>query len=308
MLSEHEEESSSSNRESKHRPLRRWSVVLAILVLLVGGAVYLADRQDYDFRGALRLAESASKEAATTASVKAALALSRKVSAFDIDVATQGSTVRLRGEVPSEEVRQLAVAIAEDTMGVERVEDQLIVDAAARPSPELVRLRKRVADLEIETALTRVLLGHPDLAERNLQAVVEDRRVTLTGTVRNAAERYGVEQVVAAVDGVREVVNQLEVENASPAADPKEHLLAKRTEFALYASDAFNMDGIEVRASDGSVILRGNVRSQAERLLAQRIAADVEGVDEVANELEVLTIPYDAGLVPSGETWTDPSS
>lgn len=296
MLSHHEDESSSSKEDDSQRPRRRWSLVLAILVILAGVAAYLAYRQDYDFRGALRLAESASKEAATTASVKAALALSRKVSAFDIDVATQGGIVRLRGEVPSEEVRQLAVAIAEDTMGVERVEDQLVVDAAARPNPELVRLRKRVADLEIETTLTRLLLGHPDLAERNLRAVVEDRRVTLTGTVRDAAERDGAEQVVAAIEGVREVVNELEVENAPPAAESEEHLLAERAEFALYASDAFNMDGIEVRASDGNVILRGNVRSQAERLLAQRIVADVEGVDEVANELEVLTIPYDARL------------
>jgi hypothetical protein len=65
--------------------------------------------------------------------VKAALALSSTVSAFDIDVDTQGETVRLRGQVPSEEVRDLAVAIAKDTLGVDSVTDELLIDPAARP-------------------------------------------------------------------------------------------------------------------------------------------------------------------------------
>lgn len=271
--------------------MKRWVTwtVLAAVVATIGYVVY---RENIDVRGAFRAARSVSGEAATTASVKAALALSRKVSAFDINVDTQGGVVRLRGRVPSDEIRRLAVAIASDTKGVVRVEDRLLIDETTRPDPEITRLERRIADLELESALMSALEGHPDLAEHDLTVEVAGGEVTLSGTVPDEASRYGAETLASGLDGVRTITNEIEVtepESVSVAEERDE--LARKVEFELFKTEAFNLEQMTVRANDENVVtLEGMTRSQAERLLAERIAASVDEVEGVINRLEVLEL------------------
>ncbi len=54
--------------------------------------------------------------------VKAGLIADDQVKAFDIDVTTEGDVVSLSGHVPSQEVRAIAIRIAEQTEGVARVD------------------------------------------------------------------------------------------------------------------------------------------------------------------------------------------
>jgi hyperosmotically inducible periplasmic protein len=66
-------------------------------------------------------------DAATTASVKIALAFERGVKATDINVDTDRGTVTLNGAVGSEAERQLAVKVAEDVEGVKDVVNRIHV-------------------------------------------------------------------------------------------------------------------------------------------------------------------------------------
>lgn len=283
---------SDENDPRNDRPHKsRWIAFIAVLALLVGALAYLVYDRQVNVRGALELLKEGSEEAATTASVKTALALSRRVSAFDINVDTQGGVVRLEGTVPSEEVREIAVAIARDTAGVESVEDRLLIDPEARPSEEIARLKDRIRDLEIQTALTSALSHAPDLSSRNLSTAVADGTVTLEGTVEDSAEKQGAERIASSIEGVVDVVSHLEVSSPREAtAAESENGLAKRAEFALFATDAFDLERIHLRVEDGVATLTGEVRSQAERLLAERVVADVEGIDRVDNQLEVLAV------------------
>jgi osmotically-inducible protein OsmY len=63
--------------------------------------------------------------------------------------------------------------------------------------------------------------------------------------------------------------------------------LAKRVEFDLFRTTAFNTQAMQIRADDGTVTLWGTVRSRAEQLLAERVAQGVPGVKKVVNELKV---------------------
>jgi hypothetical protein len=63
--------------------------------------------------------------------------------------------------------------------------------------------------------------------------------------------------------------------------------LAKRVQFELFQTDAFNTRTIQIKAEDGAVTLSGSVRSRAEQLLAERVAQNVSGVKKVVNELKV---------------------
>jgi hyperosmotically inducible periplasmic protein len=284
--------SGGSRNEKTHRGL----FVLLALIVIVGLGAYWVYRENVDVGGALHLAKTASEEAATTARVKAAFALSSKISTFDIDVDTQGGVARLRGEVPSPEVHRLAVALAKDTAGVSDVKDELTVDPSARPSPELEELKSRVADLEIQTELESALRQHPDLRDDDISVRVKDRQVTLAGTVAGPGDKFGAESIASAIDGVSAVENSLAVENPTPSESPGEAAeLAKKVEFELYSTDAFDLDRVKIQATaDGVVTMTGEVRSQAERLLAQRIASGVSGVGMVNNKLEVPAVPHEA--------------
>ena len=62
-------------------------------------------------------AKETSEDAALTTKVKTALSLSKRVSAGTIDVDSGGGVVTLRGEGPSDDIRQLAENIARDGAG-----------------------------------------------------------------------------------------------------------------------------------------------------------------------------------------------
>lgn len=111
-------------------------VVLAtVLIAVVAGAGYLISQQGWSttstqisdqMQNAAMIVQKSSEDAATTAKVRAALALSKRVSVFDIGVNTDREVVTLSGHVPAEEARQIAAAIAEDTSGVREVRNTLV--------------------------------------------------------------------------------------------------------------------------------------------------------------------------------------
>lgn len=61
--------------------------------------------------------------------VKARLEADNRLEGIAFDLTADGSTVTLRGVVPSAKVRKTAVSIAEHTVGVEKVIDELAVPA-----------------------------------------------------------------------------------------------------------------------------------------------------------------------------------
>jgi osmotically-inducible protein OsmY len=287
----------SINEETpqKVKPASRWPrrlTLLAIVLVVASGGVYLLYRQGVDVGGALQTVRTTSEEAATTAKVKAALALSQKVSAFDIDVETSGEAVQLSGVVPSKEVKDLAVAIAEDTAAVKRVIDGLTIDPAARPNPEMERLRQRVSDLEIQSAVNTALLSNPKLIGQELKVDVVNQIVTLEGSLESEDDKQGAERLAAAIENVLGVENRIDVVPGSPELEAKatsDESLSKRAEFELYAADAFDMDHIKIVAEEGAIFLSGEVRSRAEKLLAERIAQEVEGTEKpVVNKLKIV--------------------
>lgn len=103
-------------------------VGLAFLAVIVVGAAYYFYTQDLSLQGALHVVKETSQDAATTAKVRTALSLSKRVSAFDIKVETTHGEVTLTGQVPSKQIRELAGAISQDTLGVSQVHNELALN------------------------------------------------------------------------------------------------------------------------------------------------------------------------------------
>ncbi|MBI3952068.1 MAG: BON domain-containing protein [Acidobacteria bacterium] len=149
-------------------------------------------------------------------------------------------------------------------------------------------------DAEIKVRLLEALFNQPELRKQNVTFSVSGGVVTFSGEVEAPRYKAALEQLGQQIAGVKKVVNNVTVK-ASPSAsapgqsaapDPDQQL-AKRVEFALYQTDAFNLKLMTITARDGRVRLSGSVRSLAEKLLAERIAREVEGVSEVINELAI---------------------
>lgn len=116
-----------SDEQSRKRRRVAAGAGIVLLIAIAGGIGYALGARA-DWRGAMHVASAAAEEAAITARVETAFAWSQEISADAIDLAFQGAVVRFRGTAPSEELRRIAMEIAEKTVGVDRVEHQLVVD------------------------------------------------------------------------------------------------------------------------------------------------------------------------------------
>lgn len=112
--------------------------------------------------------------------------------------------------------------------------------------------------------------------------------VTLTGKVTSKAKREQLENEVATVPGVRDIVNRITVLPASATDDDLRHRVARaiygHASFRQYA--AMSHPPIRVIVEHGRVSLAGEVSSGVQRLMALSIAeGEVKG--KVGDQIEV---------------------
>jgi osmotically-inducible protein OsmY len=267
------------------RLMRRGLLVLLVLLLVVAGILIYRLPAATPVREMLRSVKDTSQDAATTSKVKTALLLSKHVSAFDIKTTTTRGVVSLTGEVPSEETRRLAGAIAQDTSGVAQVQNDLAVNPGAGRNPAMANLGDRIADLEVKTIVIDRLARAPELKDKRLTVQVARQVVTLEGTVDSPAQKRAAEDIAIQAPGVQSLVSQITVADGQAGPESTDDRLARRVEFELYSTKAVSLKAVQIRSQDGTVVLSGSVPSRAEKLLAEKVAQSVEGVKKVVNNL-----------------------
>jgi hyperosmotically inducible protein len=261
------------------------SFTALVLVVVVLGAAYFFISRNASVQSAFHFVKESTQDATTTSRVRTALLLSKNVSPFDINVQTTQAEVTLNGQVPSEQVKAVAGAIALDTSGVKEVHNNLGINPSTARNPETEGLGKRVADLEIKTLVSEALAQNAELAEKHIATDVKDRMVTLSGTVETVAQKNQADHIAWQVTGVQGVTDSLSAANAQTNPESIDDKLAHRVEFELYSTKAISLKTVQIRADNGTVILTGNVSSRAEKLLAEKTAQSVEGVRKVVDNL-----------------------
>ena len=215
-----------AGRAASHGPSAAPIVLIALLVVAVAALGYLVSRQGWaatseQMQTVATSVRDTSANAATTAKVKAALALSKRVSAFRIDVDSNDHLITLSGNVPTEAVRDLAEDIALDTSGVLEVRNALTVDPSVRPDPDQARLVDRIETLELQLQIAEAIHMAPDLEGAQVRVELVADVVSLEGRVVTAAQRARAEQIARTFEGVRRVDNGLVVADrpGGPAAE-----------------------------------------------------------------------------------------
>jgi len=190
----------------------------------------------------------------------------------DIAVTVKDGVVTLAGFVKSYVDKTEAEVAAKRVAGVVAVANDIAVRLPAtdeRPDPEIAR--------EAVASLNQL----PISAER-IKVVVKNGWVTLEGTVEWHYQRNIAEAAVGYLRGVKSVTNLI---GLRPRAEPIE--IKKRIEEAFRRSAEIDANHITVEANGSEVVLKGSVRSWAEREEAERGAWAAPGVTKVEDRLVV---------------------
>ena len=207
------------------------------------------------------------------ANVESELKWEPSVNAAEVGVAVKDGIVTLTGHVQSYWQKIAAERAAGRVSGVRAVVNELEI--------RLPTTSERT-DENIARAALNALSWSVSVPADRIKVKVSKGWITLEGNVEWQYQKAAAEKVVRDLVGVKGVVNLIEVKPRASTAEVKAAI-----EAALKRSAEVDASNIQVEADGDKVILRGTVRSWAEREEAERAAWRAAGVRSVDNRITV---------------------
>ncbi len=203
--------------------------------------------------------------------VLAELKWDAQVQPNEIGVSVKDGIVTLTGWVDSYLKKWSAEEAAHKAAGVKAVANDIEI-----------RLATERTDADIAAAAVRALEWDAFVPSSQVHVTVSKGWVTLKGEVEWQYQKQDSERVVRRLLGVKGVTNLISVK---PRVTPTD--LKRKIEDALLRNARFDAGRISVEVQGSKAILKGTVRSWAEREEAEREAWSAPGIIEVDNRITV---------------------
>jgi osmotically-inducible protein OsmY len=191
----------------------------------------------------------------------------------DIAVTVRDGVATLVGYVKSYLDKWHAERVASRVKGVKAIANDLSVklpSSSERPDPDIARAAIDALKWNIAVPADRI------------QIKVDKGWVTLEGDVDWHFQREAADRTVRSLTGVKGITNLITVRARPTPADIKQKINE-----ALERGAQFDADRITVDVDGNRAILKGTVRSYAEKRDAERAARNASGITDVENRLTV---------------------
>jgi osmotically-inducible protein OsmY len=206
--------------------------------------------------------------------VQSALDWEPSLDASDIGASVDEGVVTLRGNVASYAEKVTAERVALRVYGVKAVANDLVV----RLGTGFER-----TDTEIAQAAVAALKWNTMIPTDRVTVTVTDGWLTLKGTLDWQYQKDAAARTVVNLTGVKGVTNYITVQPRVKTLDVREKIVE-----AFKRSAEIDARRVNVTATEGKVILSGNVHSFAERQEAERAAWAAPGVTQVEDRLTIV--------------------
>ncbi len=202
-----------------------------------------------------------------------------------ITASVKDGVVILAGTVAQESHKTLAQETALRLPGVTRVENQLtIIPGGAAEN----------SDAWIANKVKLALQFHRNVNATTTYIEVKKGIVTLKGEALSVAQKDLASEYAGDIEGVKEVVNEMTVAlTPAPVQTPQtqddldDASITAQVMTSLMNHRSTRPVNTRVATRNGEVTLTGIARSEAEKALIAKLAADIQGVVSVKNQMTV---------------------